>query len=164
MEYPIKVENGKYSRDKRNPDIIVRNNGPIKVVALTVDVKIYTYNTKLERIVNYVDWGLDGFDFVKSAKKLEPLHHLKHSTMGVKGKNIIAAYFVDIVFHRKSDLKKFSVREYFFTRNSIIYTHDDFEENAHYSKLIEKIKNYDPTDPKKRKFVVTKADEKTWFV
>jgi len=164
MEYPIKAENGKYSRDKRNPDIIVRNNGPIKAVALTVDVKIYTYNTELERIVEYTDIGLEGFGFVQSAKELEPFDHIKHSTIGVKGKNLIAAYLIDIVFHRESAPEQLSVREYFFTRNGIIYTHDDFKENEHYPKLIEKIKNYDPTDPKKRKFVVTKADEKTWFV
>ena len=164
MEYPIKGKNGKYSRDKRNPDIIVRNNGPIKAVALTVNVKIYSYNPELRRIVNYSDPGLEGFDFVQSDKELEPFDHIKHSTIGVKGKNLIAAYLVDIVFHRESEVEKFSVREHFFTRNSIIYTHDDFEENEHYAKLIEKIKNYDPTDPKKREFVVTKADEKTWFV
>ena len=164
MEYPIKGKNGKYSRDKRNPDIIVRNNGPIKAVALTVNVKIYSYNPELRRIVNYSDPGLEGFDFVQSDKELEPFDHIKHSTIGVKRKNIIAAYLVDIVFHRESDLEQFSVREYFFTRNSIIYTHDDFKENEHYAKIIEKIKNLDPNDPKFRKYVFTKADEKTWFV
>lgn len=84
--------------------------------------------------------------------------------MGVKGKNLIAAYLADIVFHRESEVEKFSAREYFFTRNSIIYSHDDFKENEHYTKLIEKIKNFDPTDSKKPEFFVTAADEKTWFV
>lgn len=164
MEYPIKFENNKYFRNKRNPDIIIRNNGPIKAVALTGYVKIYTYNTELEHIVNYSYSGFQGFDFVISAKELEPFDHIKHSTIGVKGKNLIAAYLVDIVFHRESDSEEFSVREYFFTQNSIIYTHDEFKENEHYTKLIEKIQDYDPTKIKTRKYSITAADDHTWFV
>ena len=44
MKYPIKVEDDKVARNKRNPDVIITNNGPIKVVSVVCDIKVYVYN------------------------------------------------------------------------------------------------------------------------
>ena len=164
MEYPIKVEEDKTYRDTTNPDVIIRNNGPIKAVSLSDDVKIYTYNTEQKEIVNYADFGVEGFGHEISAKELEPFDHIKHSTIGVSGKNVIAVYVIDVVFHRESDMERFTLNDIFFTQNKDICSNVEFAKNEHYANIIQKIKEFDPTDPKKRKFVITKANEKTWFV
>lgn len=164
IEYPIKVEEDKAYRNTRNPDIIIRNNGPIKAVALSGDIKIYIYDTEQEEIANYVDVGFQGFDHVMSTKELEPFDQIKHSTVGVKGKKLIAAYLINIVFHRESDSEQFSLKEYFFTQDKVIFTNDQFKINKHYYKILEKIKDYDPAKDEKHEFSFTATDANTWFV
>ena len=105
MEYPIKTEPGKIYRNTKNPDIIIKNNGPIKAVAITVDLKVYVYNQLDDSIIIFFDMGFRSFDHFLSAQELKPFKELKKSVIGHGGKEI-KIYYVEVKYHHESNMKR----------------------------------------------------------
>ena len=99
MEYPIKVEDEKIFRNKRNPDIILQNNGPIKAVSVSCDITIYLYDEKKDLIYEAVYCKFKGFDHAFSAQELEPFNEIRQSVLGVNTENTIAVYSVTAKYH-----------------------------------------------------------------
>lgn len=164
MEYPIKVENDKYFRNKRNPDIVVKNNGPINVVSVSCDIKIYGYDLAKNKIIRFVDTGFRSFDHAFSAQELKPFDELRHSTIGLPGKDVLAIYVVKVNYHRKSDMEPFTLEEYFFTENQKIMDNNDFKKDERYNRIIEMVKTYQPPREDALTINVTAADDHTWFM
>jgi len=117
MEYPIKVEGDKVFRNKSNPDIIIKNNGPIIALSVSCDLKTYVYHRKRDEVTTLFDYGFKGFTHAVSAQKLEPFSEVRYSCVGVNGEDLTAVYSLSITYHRESDMEPFSIREYFFTEN-----------------------------------------------
>lgn len=144
MEYPIKVEKDKVFRNKRNPEIVVKNNGPIKVVSVSGDLKIYEYNLSKNEITGFGDEGFRSFDHAFSAQELKPFDELRHSTVGLTGKDLLSIYIVKVNYHRESDMEPFTLEEYFFTENGKIIEDSEFKKDERYDRVIEKVKAYQP--------------------
>jgi len=164
MEYPIKIENDKYFRNKRNPDIVVKNSGPIKAISVSCDIKIYQYDLARNEIIRYLDTGFKSFDHVFSAPELKPFDELRHSTIGLTGKDTLAIYVVKVNYHRELDMKPFTFEEYFFTENQKIMDNNDFKKDGRYDRVIEKVKTYQPPKEDALRVKVTAADDHTWFM
>jgi hypothetical protein len=162
MEYPIKVENDKIFRNKRNPDVVIKNEGPIKVVSLTGKIKIYVYNTKEDKITNFIDTRCGGFNHSLSAQELEPFKEIRDSCLSVKGEDLITIYFVNVNYYQESMMELFTIQEYFFMENRKIIENNEFKKDVRYNQIIEKIKSFVPSDVDS-KFMVTGAAEHTWF-
>lgn len=162
MEYPIKVEDDKVFRNKRNPDIIVKNDGPLKVVSVSCDIKIYVYNGKKDKIIDFIDFGFSGFDHAVSTPELEPFNEVRYSCIGINGEDLIAVYYVSASYHRESDMEPFSFQEYFFTENRKIISDNEFKKDSRYNQIIEKVKSFAPSEGDS-KFMLTAAAEHTWF-
>lgn len=164
MEYPIKKENDKYFRNNRNPDIVVRNNGPIKAVSVSCDIKIYQYDLSKNEIVQFVDMGFKTFDHAFSAQELKPFDELRHSAIGLSGKDVLALYVVKVDYHRDPKMKPFTLKEYFFTKNKEIIGNNEIKKDKRYEQIIEMVNTYQP--PKKDSFSikVTGVDDHTWFM
>lgn len=163
MEYPIKVENEKIFRNKRNPDIILKNNGPIKAVSVSCNIMIYIYDAKKSLIAYASEWKFKGFDHTFSAQELEPFAEIRQSVMGDNTENTIAVYSVTAKYHRESDMETFSFETYFFTENQEIKTDQEFKKDARYNQVIEKVKAFVPSESNDQKFEVTAAADHTWF-
>ncbi|MCF8144962.1 MAG: hypothetical protein K9N21_13685 [Deltaproteobacteria bacterium] len=165
MEYPIKVENEKTYRNKRNPSIIIQNSGPIAASSLSATVEIYVYNTKENKITELIKTGFKGFDHTVSAKVLEPFSDIEHPTIGINGKDLIAVYSVNIIYYRKADMKSFRLDEYFFTYNKRIYSDFEFRnDDDRYQKIIDEIMSFKPPNSKGNDVKFTAATEHTWFM
>lgn len=164
MEYPIKVKNDKPYRNTKNPSIIIKNSGPIPAVSISATVDIYIYNTKEDKITQLIKTGFKGFDHAMSAKELDPFSDIKHSTIGINGKYLIAVYYIGVSYYRKSDMKSFKLNEHFFTYNKTIYTDLEFKNNDKYQVIIDKIKSFAPQDTKGNEINITAAAEHTWFM
>lgn len=162
MEYPIKVEGDKVFRKKRNPDIIIKNNGPIKTVSVFCDIKTYVYNGKKDKITSFIDFGFRGFDHAVSTAELEPFNEVRYSCIGINGEDLIAVYSVIVNYHRESDMEPFSFQEYFFTENRKIISDNEFKKDSRYNQIIEKVKSFAPSEDDS-KFMLTDAAEHTWF-
>jgi hypothetical protein len=131
---------------------------------LSSDIKLYSYNKNKKKIVSYSEFGGKESNFPLSGKELAPFDELKVSAVGVPAKKYIAAYVINLVFHRESDLKRFILQKYFFTENKIIYTNDKFAKSEHYADVMGKIRLFDPTKIKTIEVHFTPADDHTWFV
>jgi len=164
MENPIQFENDKYFRNKRNPNIIVRNNGPIKAVSVSCDIKIYDYNLAQNKIVAFVETGFRSFAQAFFAQELEPFDELRRSTLGTKGKDILGIYVVKVNYHRESDMKPFSLQKYFFTQNGKIIEDSEFKKDERYDRAIGKVKAYKSPEEEALSIKVTGADNHIWFM
>ena len=164
MEYPIKIEKDRSYRDTKNPAIIIKNSGPISAVSLSAIINIYIYNIKENKIVEFIKTGFKGFDHAISAKELEPFADIEHSTIGISGNDVIAVYSVTVNFYRKSDMKSFTLNEYFFTHNKTIYNDFEFKKDERYQSVINKVKSFTPLDAKGNEVKITAAAEHTWFM
>lgn len=164
MEYPIKVEKDTSYRDTKNPTIIIKNSGPVTAVSLSAVINIYVYNIKENEIVEFIKTGFKGFNHAISAKELDPFADIEHSTIGINGNDIIAVYSVSVNYYRKSDMKPFTLNEYFFTQNKTIFNDFEFENNERYQTIIDKVKSFTPPDTKGNEVKITAAAEHTWFM
>jgi hypothetical protein len=164
MEYPIKVEKDNSHRNTSNPTIIIKNSGPVTVVSLSAKINIYVYSTKENKIVNFIKTDFKSFGHAISAKELEPFADIEHSTIGITGNEVIAVYFVSVNYYRKSDMKSFTLNEYFFTQNKKIFNDLEFKTDERYRTIIDKVKTFIPPDTKANGVQVTAADEHTWFM
>jgi hypothetical protein len=164
MENPTKFENDKYFRDKRNPNIIVRNNGPIKAVSVSCDIKIYDYNLAQNKIVAYVETGFRSFAQAFFAQELKPFDELRRSTLVTKGKNILGIYVVKVNYHRESDMKPFSLQKYFFIENGKIIENSEFKKDERYDRVIGKLKAYKSPETDALSIKVAGAENDVWFM
>ncbi len=164
MEYPIKVEKDSSYRDTKNPTIIIKNSGPVTAVSVSAEINIYVYSTKENKIVEFIKTGFKNFDHAISAKELEPFADIEHSTIGINGNDIIAVYSVSINYYRKSDMKSFTLNEFFFTHNKTIYNDREFKTDERYQTIIDKVKSFIPSDNKGNEVKFTAAAEHTWFM
>jgi hypothetical protein len=120
MEYPIKGNGESTYRDTKNPRIIINNSGPITAISISVEIVTYLYNITENKIDYVFKSGFNNFEHAVSAEELKPFSTIEHNTIGVNGINLIAVYVVNINYHRKSDMKFFTLNEYFFTHNKKI--------------------------------------------
>ena len=164
MEYPIKVEKDKVFRNKRNPEIVVKNNGPIKVVSVSGDLKIYEYNLSKNEITGFADVGFRSFDHAFSAQELKPFDELRHSTIGLTGKDLLSIYIVKVNYHRESDMEPFTLEEYFFTENGKIIKDGEFKKDERYDRVIEKVKAYQPPKENALSVKVTNVSDHDWII
>lgn len=164
MEYPIKVEKDKVFRNKRNPEIVVKNNGPIKVVSVSGDLKIYDYNLSKNEITGFVDEGFRSFDHTFFAQELKPFDELRHSTIGLTGKDLLSIYIVKVNYHRESDMEPFTLEEYFFTENGKIIEDSEFKKDERYDRVIEKVKAYQPPKEDALGVKVTAVSDHDWII
>lgn len=163
MEYPIEVNNGKVFRNKQNPMVVIKNKGPIRAVSPSCDIKIYLYDAEKHKITKFIDHGFMSFDHAVSAQELEPFQELNYSCIGVNEKNLVAIYFVSVRYYRESDMESFSLQEYFLTENYKIITEKEFKNDSRLNQIIEDVKSFIPSDEDDSKFLLTAADENTWF-
>ncbi|MBW2739708.1 MAG: hypothetical protein JRE64_12865 [Deltaproteobacteria bacterium] len=164
MEYPIKVEKDKVFRNKRNPEIVVKNNGPIKVVSVSGDIKIYEYNLSKNEIIGFGDEGFRSFDHAFSTQELKPFNELRHSTVGLTGKDLLSIYIVKVNYHRESNMEPFTLEEYFFTENGKIIKDGEFKKDERYDRVIEKVKAYQPPKENALSVKVTAVSDHDWII
>lgn len=164
MEYPIKVEENRPYRDTKNPTIIIKNSGPFTAVSLSAVIHIYVYDIKENKIDEFIKTGFKGFEHAMSAKELEPFAEIEHSTIGISGKDIIAVYFVSVNYYRKSDMKSFTLNEYYFIQNKTIYNDSEFKKDDMYQAIIDKVKSFTPPNNECNEVKITAAAEHTWFM
>lgn len=165
MEYPIeKDEKNNYTRNKRNPDIVVSNNGPIKAVSVSCDIKIYRYDLSKSEITGFVDEGFKSFDHAFSVQELKPFEELRHSTIGLTGKDVLAIYVLNVDYHRESDMKPFTLKEYFFIENQKIISHNDFKKDERYNRIIELLRSFNLPKEDALSIKATAVDEHTWYM
>ncbi len=164
MEYPIKVEGEHTYRDTNNPNVIINNSGPVTAISLSAEINIYIYNKKEKKIDYFIKTGFKGFDHSISANKLEPFSDIEDSTIGINGNDVITMYLICINYFRESDMKSFTLNEYFFTHNKDIYNDSEFKKNKRYKKIIEAVNTYNPTDTKRNEIKLTATAEHSWFI
>ena len=164
MEYPINVENDKVYRNTRNPDVIIKNNGPVKAVSLSCNIKIFVYNTNKRNITQFIDQKFKGFEYTVASRILEAFDEVRQSSIGIHGENLLAVYVVEIIYYRNSDMKKFISKKYFFAEKDKIIEERDFKTDERHSQLIEQIQAFDPNSFGDSQYKVTAAAEKTWFL
>jgi hypothetical protein len=163
IEYPIKSEEGKVTRNTRNPDIIIANKGSIKAVSLTADIKVYSYDEEKKVITNYIDNGFKSFEHAMSSQELLPYNEIRQSCIGLDSKNWIAVYCINVSYHRESDMKQYIDEYYFFTKQKKIIDPESLKNNGLYDEIISKVKEFDP-DKIDGALKITAADEHTWYV
>lgn len=163
IEYPIKTEGDKTFRDKRNPQIVIKNDGPIKAVSVTADIKIYVYDEEKDQITNYADMGFMSFDHSLSAQELLPFNELRQSCIGINREHWVAVYYVKVNYYRQSDMKQYSSKYYFFTKQQEILEVNELQKNGKYNGIIEKVKSFAPSESA-GSVKITKAQEHIWFV
>jgi len=163
FEYPIKVEGDKVERTKKNPDIVIKNDGPIEAVSLSADIKIYVYDEQKEMVVQFVDCNFKGFDDVILAQELLPFKDIRQSCIGFNGSNSVAVYSVSVKYYRESNMEPFSLEEHFFTKKREIITAQELKESGKYEKIIEKVKSFVPDEVGSR-FDISAATDDIWFV
>ena len=166
MEYPIeKDEKNNYSRNTRNPDIVLSNNGPIKAVSVSCDIKIYGYDESKNEIIKFADEGFKSFDHAFFAQELKPFEELRHSSIGLTGKDVLAIYALKVDYYRESDMKPFTLEEYFLIENQKIIPHNNFRKDKRYNPIIELLRSYTPpTKEDALAIKVTAVDEHTWYM
>ncbi|MBC8415097.1 MAG: hypothetical protein H8E11_01565 [Candidatus Cloacimonetes bacterium] len=164
MEYPIKVEGKHTYRDTSNPNIIINNSGPITVISLSAKIATYIYNTKEKKIDLFSKTSFKRFEHAVSATKLEPFNKIEQSTIGINGNHVIAVYIIKIIYYRESDMKSFTLNDYFFTHNKKIYNDSEFKINKNYKKIVETVKSYNPTITKSNEIKLTATAEHSWFI
>ncbi len=162
VEYPIKTEDGKTFRDKKNPDIVIKNEGPIKAVSVICDVGLYMYDEEKREIVQAIGSGHGGFNHLISIKELDPFSQYRQSWIGVDGDHLIGVYHIRIIYHRQSDMEEFSREEYIFTKQNEIVTLEQSKKDHAYQDLIDKVISFD-TSRIPSHLKITASNEHTWF-
>lgn len=164
MEYPIKAEDDKVFRDKHNPEIIVSNNGPVKALSVSGDVKAYQYDTKKDEIARFAYQGMKSFDHSFSKEELKPFEELRHPTMGMSGDNVIAIYVVTVVYHVDPDMERLDFESRFFVENKEIKDEDNFSGDKRYNHLMEKLGSFKIPDESGLVVKFTAAAEHVWML
>jgi len=164
LEYPIKAEGDKVFRNKRNPDVVISNNGPVKVVSISGSVKAYRYDSAKEEITAIVYQGIKSFNHTFSRKELEPFDELRHSTIGLSGENVLAIYVVGIVYYVGPELRSFNLESYFFVENQQIKDRHDFENDDRYDQIMQKLKGFEIPEENGLVVKATCAAEHTWLL
>lgn len=166
MEYPIvKDSSNKYSRNKRNPDVIISNRGPTKAVSVACNLNIYIYDSIKDAITKYANQRFKNLDYAFFSHEIKPFEELRHSTIGIGGNNLLSIYVLEIVYHREPDMKAFNKKEYFFIENNKIISNNVFKKDKRYGKLMHMTENYTPRS--KEGYIEVKftgVDKKTWYI
>jgi hypothetical protein len=163
MEYPIKAEDDKVFRDKHNPDIIVSNNGPVSALSVSGNVNAYQYDSKKDAITGHAYQGMKNFDHAFSKEELKLFEDLRHPTMGMTGKNILAIYLIDVVFHAGAEMERLEKEFRFFVEHKKISDEGQFKQNGRYAHIMQKLDEVDLSTWTGTKFKATAAAEHTWF-
>jgi len=163
LEYPLKVEKHAVRKQIDNPEIIITNTGPIKVVALTGDFKSYTYDKNLAVIDSYVELKEEPHGHLIFLKELQPSEHIKKQLHGVHAQDKVAIYAFAFKYYRENDMKMFDQEDMFFIDNYEIFSHKDYLKNDKYHKIIQAIESYKPTSDE-RYVNLQGIDNSTWFV
>lgn len=164
MEYPVKVEGEHTYRDTSNPNIIINNSGPITAISLSVEIVTYIYNTKENKIDHVFKTGFESFKHAVSKTKLEPFTKIEQSTIGINGIHAIAVYVINIIYFRESDMKSFTLNEYFFTQNKNIYNNSEFKNNKNYKKIVRTVMLFNPNIMKNNEIKLTATPQQSWFI
>ncbi len=163
LEYPLKVEKRAVQKQIDNPEIIITNTGPIKVVALATDFKSYTYDKNLGVIESYSELKQEPYGHLIFSKELHPSDHIKKQLHGVHTKDKVAIYAFALKYYRENDMKMFRQEDMFFIDNYEIFSHKDYLKNDKYHKIIQAIESYKPTSDER--FVnLLAVDNSTWLV
>jgi hypothetical protein len=162
IEYPIKTEGEKTFRDKRNPDIVLVNKGPIKIVSVTCDVELYVYDENKDEIVQFISSIHGGLNHLISKKEMDPFSEFKQSWIGINGDHLIGIYHIKALYHRESDLEQFSREEYVFIKQQEIVPQERSKKDQAYQDLIKKVTGFDVSRISGR-LRITAANEHTWL-
>jgi hypothetical protein len=164
LEYPIKAEGDKVFRNKRNPDVVISNNGPVKVVSISGRVKVYQYDSEKDEITAFAYQGLKSFDHAFSSKELEPFDELRHSTLGLSGENVLVIYVVSVAYHVGPEMRSFDLESYFFVENQQIKDSHEFEKDDRYDQIMQKLEGFEILQEDELVVKATAAAEHTWLV
>ena len=164
MEYPIKAEDDKIFRNKHNPEVVISNNGPVKALSVSGDVKAYRYDSQKDEITGFVYQGMKSFDHAFSKEELKPFDELRHPTMGMSGENILAIYVVSVIYHIEQGMARFDLESRFFVENKGIKDEGQFKEDERYDHIMQKLKDVDFSQWAGVKVKATAAAEHRWLL
>jgi hypothetical protein len=164
MEYPVKVEDDKVYRSKHNPDVVISNNGPVKAISVSGDVKAYRYDSKKDEITGFAYQGMKSFDHAFSKEELKPFEELRHPTMGMSGEGILAIYVISLVYHVGPEMERFELENRFFIEHQEIMDEAQFKGDERYNHIIQKLDDVDISHWTGTKVKATAAAEHVWML
>jgi hypothetical protein len=160
LEHPIITEGNQPSINKKNPDAILRNDGP--VIALSVKVDLWVLYFQREQVTNAGSLGKSPHGHLFAVDELKPSQELRQSVVGGSGSSL-AAYIMDIEFNRKGDLKAFKRRDIFFVEKGVIYREEEFERRQEYKSLLAAIERFMTEKKGLPKTTFRGTDENAWI-
>lgn len=140
------------------------NNGSIKVVALTVDSLLYTYEKSDKKIATYGKLRTMPFDHLIFKKELAPSLSVSKYLVGTGNENSIGIYIFDLTYHRETDMKRYKTKEIFFIENNKVYSHKEFINNQYYMDIISCLNTTDLDDKTYPRFSLQAVDDDTWVL
>jgi post-segregation antitoxin (ccd killing protein) len=142
MEYPIKAEGDKVFRNKHNPEIVISNNGPVKALSVSGNVKSYRYNSDKDKIVAIMTQGMKSLTHSFFKEELKPFDELRHPTMGLAGNNVIGVYIVRVSYYINPDMEQIEFEKKFFIENKEIQDENQFSADERYAHILQKIDDF----------------------
>jgi len=164
MEYPIKTEDDRVFRDKRNPEIVISNNGPVNALSVSGKVEAYRYDSKKDKIIGFTSQGMKSFDHAFHKQELKQFDEIRHPTIGMSGENILAIYIVRVVYHVGPRMKQFDLESRFFVENKEIKDDDQFRKDVRYDNIIKKLDDVDISQWTGISVKATAAVEHVWML
>ena len=164
MEYPIKAEDDKVFRNKHNPEIVISNNGPVKALSVSGDVRSYRYNSEKDKIVSVVSQGMKSFSHSFFKEELKPFDELRHPTMGLAGVNLIGIFIITVTYHLDPDMKRIDFKKRFFIENKVIKDENQFSTDERYAHILQKVDEFKGFPDDKLVVKGFAAGEHAWLI
>jgi len=142
MEYPIKAEDDKVFRNKHNPEIVISNNGPVKVLSVSGSVISYRYNSDQDKIVSKITQGMKSLTHSFFKEELKPFDELRHPTIGLTGNNVIGIYILIVTYYVHTEMERVDFEKKFFIENKEIKDEIQFSADERYANIMQKIDEF----------------------
>lgn len=144
LEYRDETEN----TNKRTLNIVITNHGRIEIVSMSVDVKVYQYDSEKNVITAVAIQGQKSFDEAFHAQKHKTFDELRCSTLELSGKNVLAVYVVSVTYQTEPNMPPVILESHFFVENQTIKDRTKFEKNERYNLVMQRLQAFDhPQEP-----------------
>ncbi len=129
--------------EDHNPEVVFRNDGPVKAISIYWDVKVYRYDSVIDDITAYAILGSESRDHPFFHKKINPSEEFRHSTIGLSGDNLLAIYLISGFYYVEPNTQPFNLENYYFVENNRINDSIQFKKDSRYNDLMQKIEAFD---------------------
>ena len=129
--------------EDQNPEVVIRNDGPVKAVSIYWDVKVYQYDLVIDDITACAMLGSGSRDHTFFHKKINPSEEFRHSTIGLSGENVLAIYLISGFYYVEPNTQPFNLKHYYFVENNRIKDSIQFKKDSRYNDLMQKIEVFD---------------------